>query len=65
MGASPFIITQVIYYTHKILLPIIRNLNSTPLEVLDPKAAKLPPEGKQWNQNKHKMNYELRPLSDV
>lgn len=56
VGASPFIITQVIHSTHKILLPIIRNLNSTPLEVLDPKAEKLPPEGKIWNQNKHKMN---------
>lgn len=65
VGASPFIITQVIHSTHKILFPIIRNLNFTPLEVLGPKAEKLPPEGKKngiKTNTKWIRNWEPPPL---
>lgn len=46
VGMPPLTITSVIHSTHKILLPIIGNLSSAPLEVLDPKEEKLPPEEK-------------------
>lgn len=56
VGVNPLIITPIIHSALKILLPIIRNLSSAPLEALDPKEEKLPPEGKKkWNQNKHKI----------
>jgi hypothetical protein len=50
VGVPPLIITPVIHSIHIILLPILRYLSSGPLEALDYKEEKLPPEEKNGIQ---------------
>lgn len=61
VGVNPLIITPIIHSALKILLPIIRNLSSAPLEALDPKEEKLPPEGKKM-ESKQTQNHGVVEL---